>query len=143
MTSDVKAVLNRKKQVFKNKDPEEMRRALRELKDCIREAIDSYRQKLERKLQVNDMREVWKGMKTITGCKTGSAAVEGSIERANEFNTFFNRFDSQDSLQFGYQRKVGVEDAVLCLHQALTHLDRESGAVRILFIDFSSTYNTI
>ena len=29
------------------------------------------------------------------------------------------------------------------LHRALTHLDRESGAVRILFIDFSSAFNTI
>ena len=31
-----------------------MRRAQRELKDCTREVKDSYKQKLERKLQVND-----------------------------------------------------------------------------------------
>lgn len=78
VTSEVKAVLNRKKRTFKNKDFEEMRRAQRELKDCIKEAKDSYRRKLERKLQTNDMREVWKGMRTITGCKPGSAAVNRS-----------------------------------------------------------------
>lgn len=37
ITSEVKAVLNRKKRAFKNKDPEEMRRAQRELKICIKE----------------------------------------------------------------------------------------------------------
>lgn len=94
ITSEVKAVLNRKKRVFKNKDPEEMRRAQKELEDSITEAKDSYRRKLEKRLQANDMREVWKGMKTITGCKSGSAAAEGSRERANDFNIFFNRFDS-------------------------------------------------
>lgn len=44
-------MLNRKKGIQK-KNPEEMRRAQRELKDCIK---DSYRRKLERKLQTNDM----------------------------------------------------------------------------------------
>lgn len=80
ITSEVKAVLNR--------------RAQRELKICMKEATDSYRMKLERRLQANDMREVWKGMKVITGCKSGSAVAEGSKERANQFNIFFNRFDS-------------------------------------------------
>lgn len=40
ITSGVKAVLNRKKRAFKNKDHEEMR-AQRELKICIKEAKDS------------------------------------------------------------------------------------------------------
>lgn len=51
---------------------------------------------------------------------------------------------AQDPLQFGNRSNVGVEDAVLyLLHRALTHLDRESSAVRILFIDFFSAFNTI
>ncbi|XP_051252173.1 interferon-inducible GTPase 5-like [Dicentrarchus labrax] len=36
---------------------------------------------------------------------------------------------TQDPLQFGYQEKVGVEDAILyLLHRAYSHLDKESGA---------------
>ncbi|KAK0137273.1 RNA-directed DNA polymerase from mobile element jockey [Merluccius polli] len=51
---------------------------------------------------------------------------------------------AQDPLQFGYQEKVGVEDAILyLLHRAHSHLDKESGAVRIAFFDFSSAFNTI
>ena len=51
---------------------------------------------------------------------------------------------AQDPLQFAYQEKVGVEDAILyLLHKAHSHLDRGSSAVRIMFFYFSSTFNTI
>uniref|UniRef100_A0A8C4TKB5 Reverse transcriptase domain-containing protein n=1 Tax=Erpetoichthys calabaricus TaxID=27687 RepID=A0A8C4TKB5_ERPCA len=47
-----------------------------------------------------------------------------------------------DPLQFAYQ--VGAEDAIIyMLHRSLSHLDRGSGAVRIMFLDFSSAFNTI
>lgn len=45
---------------------------------------------------------------------------------------------AQDPLQFGYQEKMDVEDAILyLLHRAYSHLDKERGAVRISFFDFS------
>ena len=51
---------------------------------------------------------------------------------------------TQDPLQCAYQEKVGVEDAILyLLHKAHSHLDRGSGAVRIMFFYFSSAFNTI
>lgn len=50
---------------------------------------------MERKLRHNDTREVWKGMRTITGYKRkDSQAVIGDVDRANEFNLFYNRFDT-------------------------------------------------
>lgn len=39
----------------------------------IKEAKDGYRGTLERKLQRNNMREVWSGMSTITGFKPTSS----------------------------------------------------------------------
>ncbi|KAI4884277.1 hypothetical protein NFI96_003575 [Prochilodus magdalenae] len=37
------------------------------------------------------MKEVWGAMKTITGCKNNSgSSVDGGVDRANQFNTFFN-----------------------------------------------------
>ncbi|TWW79253.1 hypothetical protein D4764_10G0002830 [Takifugu flavidus] len=46
----------------------------------------------------------------------------------------------QDPLQFAYQPKVGVDDAVIYLLQrAYSSLDR----VRVMFFDFSSAFNTI
>src|SRR4029434_5987212 len=49
-----------------------------------------------------------------------------------------------DPLQFAYQEKVGVEDAIVYLmHRAHSYLDKGKCAVRIMFFDFSSAFNTI
>ncbi len=49
-----------------------------------------------------------------------------------------------DPLQFAYRANRSVDDAVnMGLHFTLQHLDRPGTYVRILFIDFSSAFNTI
>ncbi|KAI4888322.1 hypothetical protein NFI96_008074 [Prochilodus magdalenae] len=94
ITSSVKGLLNKKKRAFKDNNQEKLRSAQREFKVHLREAKESYRRKVEQKLRENYMREVWSGMKTITGCKQRTdSATDGDVERANEFITFYNRFD--------------------------------------------------
>lgn len=49
-----------------------------------------------------------------------------------------------DPLQFAYRPGVGVEDAIiLLLYRSLSHLENTGGSVRVMFFDFSSTFNTI
>ncbi len=49
-----------------------------------------------------------------------------------------------DPLQFAYRANRSVDDAVnIGLHFILQHLDRPGTYVRILFVDFSSAFNTI
>ena len=49
-----------------------------------------------------------------------------------------------DPLQFAYRSNRSVDDAVnIGLHHILQHLDRPGSYVRILFVDFSSAFNTI
>ncbi len=49
-----------------------------------------------------------------------------------------------DPLQFAYRPNRSTEDAISCtLHLALTHLENKDSYVRMLFIDFSSAFNTI
>uniref|UniRef100_A0A672L4P2 Reverse transcriptase domain-containing protein n=1 Tax=Sinocyclocheilus grahami TaxID=75366 RepID=A0A672L4P2_SINGR len=49
-----------------------------------------------------------------------------------------------DPLQFAYRANRSVDDAVnMGLHYVLQHLDRPGTYVRILFVDFSSAFNTI
>ena len=49
-----------------------------------------------------------------------------------------------DANQFAYRAKRGTEDAVACLlHPLLQHLESPSNFARLLFIDFSSAFNTI
>ena len=51
---------------------------------------------------------------------------------------------SLDPLQFAYQSRLGVEDAIIfLLHRACTHQDKPGRTVRIMFFYFSSAFNTI
>ena len=50
----------------------------------------------------------------------------------------------QDSLQFAYSAGRSTDDAILTmLHHLVTHLDKPNTYARVLFIDFSSAFNTI
>ncbi|KAJ8010041.1 hypothetical protein DPEC_G00070860 [Dallia pectoralis] len=52
--------------------------------------------------------------------------------------------DHIDPLQFAYQPRLGVEDAIIfMLHRAYHHLEGAGSMVRIMFFDFSSAFNTI
>nr|XP_054754590.1 sodium- and chloride-dependent glycine transporter 1-like [Lytechinus pictus] len=52
--------------------------------------------------------------------------------------------DYQDPLQFAYRRNRSVEDALAFLtHTVCKHLEEAKTYVRVLFIDFSSAFNTI
>eukprot|EP00745_Piridium_sociabile_P003480 TRINITY_DN12039_c0_g1_i1.p1 TRINITY_DN12039_c0_g1~~TRINITY_DN12039_c0_g1_i1.p1 ORF type:complete len:561 (-),score=151.19 TRINITY_DN12039_c0_g1_i1:152-1588(-) len=52
--------------------------------------------------------------------------------------------EHQDPLQFAYARNRNTEDAILTLlHNLHAHLDKPRSYARILFIDFSSAFNTI
>ncbi|KAI5109292.1 gastrula zinc finger protein XlCGF28.1-like, partial [Silurus meridionalis] len=49
-----------------------------------------------------------------------------------------------DPYQFAYRPNRSTEDAVsTALHSALTHLDKSNTYIRMLFIDFSSAFNTV
>ncbi len=51
---------------------------------------------------------------------------------------------SLDPLQFAYRENRSADDAVnMGLYCVLQHLDRPGAYVRILFVDFSSAFNTI
>ncbi|KAI5624293.1 gastrula zinc finger protein XlCGF28.1-like [Silurus asotus] len=51
---------------------------------------------------------------------------------------------SLDPMQFAYRPNRSTDDAIsTTLHLALTHLDNKDSYVRMLFIDFSSAFNTI
>ena len=56
----------------------------------------------------------------------------------------YMKYTHLDPLQFAYQAKRGTDDAVSCLlHKLLEHLDTAGNYARILFVDFSSAFNTI
>ncbi|KAI4899972.1 hypothetical protein NFI96_015155 [Prochilodus magdalenae] len=49
-----------------------------------------------------------------------------------------------DPLQFAYQPRLGVEDAIIyLLNRVYAHLDKPASTVRVMFFDFSGAFNTI
>ena len=49
-----------------------------------------------------------------------------------------------DPMQFAYRSNRSTDDAIaLTMHAALSHLDKGNTYVRMLFIDYSSSFNTI
>ncbi len=51
---------------------------------------------------------------------------------------------SLDPLQFEYRSKRSTDDAIaFTLHTALSHLENKNTYVRMLFVDYSSAFNTI
>lgn len=97
ITSDIKSFLNKKKEAFKIGDSVLIKTSQHELKVRLRQAKRDYKKKLESKLQNNNIREVWRGMKTITGYKERNRQPEGDVDLANEFNQFYNRFNTASS----------------------------------------------
>ena len=89
VTSDVKTVLNKKKAAFRSRDKEVIKTAQRELKQCLKEAKESYRRKVEHKLMENNMREVWDGVKIITGHKA-KTVQRGGLWRGQTSLTSFS-----------------------------------------------------
>lgn len=67
--SDIKGLQNQKKSDFKDGDPQELKHLQGNLQVQFREAKEKYSRMQGQKLQNNNMKEVWDGMKIITGCR--------------------------------------------------------------------------
>ncbi|KAL0148922.1 hypothetical protein M9458_055726 [Cirrhinus mrigala] len=95
----------------------------------IRVAKLNYSGKLKKQLSRNDSKSVWNGLKAITSYKSPSPSPEANQQLADDLNEFYCR---------------SVDDAVnVGLHYILQHLDKPGTYARILFVDFSSAFNTI
>ena len=94
ITRDLKKLLNIKKKAFRDGDRELLKTTQKQIKAQTRKCKEDYRKKLESQLQQNNVRDVWSGMKKITGFKGKGDQTDGGLDRANELNRFFNRFSS-------------------------------------------------
>ncbi|KAI3356408.1 hypothetical protein L3Q82_017216 [Scortum barcoo] len=85
VTREVKTVLNKKKGCL-----QEQRQGGHESSTAGGETLcegsqgQLQEERVEQKLRENNMREVWEGVKTITGLNTKTRAVGGTMERANK-----------------------------------------------------------
>ena len=100
ITKAVKDVINKKKQVFGQGDKSKLKVVQKELDRIIKIEKEKYRTKIEQKFTQNNMRQVWEGMRLMSGySKSGGSKnylPDTSVRYANNLNDFYNRFDKND-----------------------------------------------
>lgn len=100
ITKRVKDVINQKKQAFGQGDKTKLKEVQKKLKQTIKIEKQAYRSKLEQKFTENNMKQVWDGLKLISGYSKSSTSKsflpETTVEYANDLNVFYNRFDKND-----------------------------------------------
>lgn len=94
VTSELKVLLSQKKRAFYLGNKEEQKRVQKELQWRIRRAKKDYGKKMEEKLAQNNARDVWSGLRAMSGLtQNTNETADGDIQWAEELNTYFNRFN--------------------------------------------------
>lgn len=73
---DLKSLL--KKTAFTSGDREELKRVHSELKYPTRRCKDSYRRQLERHMEQNNIQDVWRGLREMSGHRPGGDGHQAS-----------------------------------------------------------------
>ncbi|KAI4887106.1 hypothetical protein NFI96_003143 [Prochilodus magdalenae] len=163
LTKEVRILLNERNAAFRSGDRALYSAARTNLKRGIKEAKTTYKRKIEDHFNNSDPQQVWRGIQPLTNHKTKSCTtVKGDALLAEERNCFFARYEvkvaetntgptpvSNNTIptvqkhEFAYKANRSTEDAITtALHTALTHLEHQGSYVRMLFVDFSSAFNT-
>lgn len=85
VTSELKTLLNEKKRLFTLGNKEEFRMVKNQPRCEIRKAKVRYKEKVEERFRRHDMREVWRGLRAISGYDQdcGRGVISGDQNRAN------------------------------------------------------------
>jgi hypothetical protein len=127
------------------------------LKGCAQELSPVFTKLFNRSLQERYVPKIWKTSTIVPVAKKPAAkehndfrpvaltsCVMKSMERLVLKRLLVQVKDRMDPLQFAYKEKRGVEDACsLLIHSVAQHLEKPKNYARILFVDFSSAFNTM
>ncbi|KAI5090364.1 gastrula zinc finger protein XlCGF28.1-like [Silurus meridionalis] len=170
MTAKVRALLKTRDSAFRAGDKTALKTARAKLSRAIREAKGAHAKRIHGHFQDSgDTRRMWHGIQAITRphhlLMTTIIPVpkKSSVSCLNDYRPValipimmkcFERLvmrhiktqlpPALDPMQFAYRPNRSTDDAIFTtLYLALTHLDNKDSYVRMLFIDFSSAFNTI
>ena len=74
ITKAVKDVINKKKQIFGQGDNIKLKEVQKELKRAIKMEKEKYKTKIEHKFTQNNMKQVWEGMRLMSGYSKSSSS---------------------------------------------------------------------
>ena len=158
-----KKTVSQKRDAYLKKDSEEGKRIQTELKRHIRDAKAEYKDNIELQFKGGNMRDAWRGLKTLAGqtqpqAKDFVSSLSEQTDRAVKCNDFYYRFDRFDFTAklsqvldrvrqniYTYVNDTEVEEITpKVVHRELNNTWIKLDLfVRILFIDYSSAFNTI
>ncbi len=129
----------------------------RVLKFCAKELRSVFHCILNMSLRVQHVPSVWKDAVVVPVLKLGCPKMLNDLRPVALTLVVMNIFERfvkdeilrsteslLDPMQFAYRPKRGVEDAtVTLLHLLIRHLEGKGSLARVLFVDFSSAFNTI
>lgn len=100
ITKRVKQLINKKKLIFRTGSKNDLKLIQKEINSVIKQEKDAYKRKIENNFTTNNIRDVWTGMRLMSGYTNGSSKhcslPEYSQTYANQLNSFYNRFDCHD-----------------------------------------------
>ena len=154
---DLSYVTNLLKQTKVNKSPGPDNISGRVLKSCASQLSGILKVIFTQSLQLQTVPKVWKHATIVPVAKTKSPKVLNDfrpialtslvmkvLEKLVKKEVLKQVKGLLDPLQFAYQAGRGVEDATLFLINVLVkHLEAPKTHARLLFVDFSSAFNTI
>ena len=150
---DLSYVTNLLKQTKVNKSPGPDNISGRVLKSCASQLSGILKVIFTQSLQLQTVPKVWKHATIVPVAKTKSPKVRPIALTSLVMKVFEKLVKKEvlkqvngllDPLQFAYQAGRGVEDANLFLINVLVkHLEAPKTHARLLFVDFSSAFNTI
>ncbi len=97
MNREVRALSRAKKAAFKSGDKEAYSTARAKPKAGIKEAKRRHHQRLERDLNINNSKDMWQVVKSVTGYKSRSAPIMCEATLPDKLNTFYANFDLLNS----------------------------------------------
>ena len=101
LSQKTKCLVNEKKVAFQSGDRTMRHEVQAKLRKGLRQEKREYRDKLERQFTSGNMKEVWDGLKTLTGeggSKTDRSflSAEEKVEFSDKLNGFYCRFERED-----------------------------------------------
>ncbi|KAJ8023776.1 RNA-directed DNA polymerase from mobile element jockey [Holothuria leucospilota] len=93
-------MINEKKRIFGTGNKDKLKETQRRLNRAVRKEKLRYKKKVEKYFTDNNMAQVWRGLRLMSGYTRGDnkswQLPEVSTSYADEVNTFYNQFDSLD-----------------------------------------------
>ena len=114
ITSELRKQIIEKHQAFKTKS-DNYREKQTEVDEAIKKAKASYKDKVEQKFKNKSMKDMWQGLKILTGQSetkksNNLISTPGSADR---LNSFFSRFDDKDFSTIHKSQKEDLEKKIL------------------------------